>query len=482
MKIAVLSDNTIRGIEWPGPEWYICEYSAVPENIFQPDSYLYQFQPDIILLSLDRHMDTRKVLDCFTKYSSAFILVHNFVNPLPHPVKFYYQRQDIIAANQMLYTICNQYDRVKILDLEELVLEHGRSAMFDSRYYYLAQMKFSYFGLQKVSEQLEQAIHAKFNKRKKCLVLDLDNTLWGGLLADGIQLSDEGPAKAYWDFQRYIKKLESTGIILAVCSKNDEKKALTCIEEHPYMLIRKKDLAAWRINWQDKATNITEIAQELNVGLDSIVFLDDNITERESVQLMLPEVEVPDLPKAPEDYCRFLVDLPHFETFSITSEDEHRAEMYAQERERREESKKFNNYYDFLKDLEIKVSIAPASRLTMDRVAQLSQRTNQFNLNGRKFTRDELEDKEVFHIDYRDRLGNQGIVGAAVLEGTKIIGLYMSCRILGRGVEDAFLAKLTENKATYSYEDTGKNDAIRSFLDKFEGRIPEWIEMNYYES
>jgi len=504
MKIAVLSTHTIQGIEFIGPEWYISEYSRIYEDISQAESKLTAFNPDVILLSLDTRqsepLDT--ILSSLCNHSNAVILVHTDIEPIPSPLRHLHGRRRLHECNLHIYDVVSRYPQAHVLDLDWLVSCYGNK-LFDSRFYFLSNMRFGAFGLEQVSKQLKEAIDILFGQRKKVLVLDLDNTLWGGLLSDGITLSDEGPGKAYHDFQKSIKALSQSGVLLAICSKNDESQALDTIKKNPYMVLRTDDFATWRINWNYKSQNLREIAAELNLNTDSFVFLDDSLFERELIRELSPEISVPDLPEDPSEYASFLAELPYFETFQLTDEDKKRTKMYVQERERNVLSSNFDSYEDFLKGLEIKVVIEHPTEHTLSRIEQLTQRTNQFNVTLRKYSLEELHDLNVYQISYRDRIGEQGIVGAILIENSEIApvlaGFYMSCRILGRGAEEALLETAATDLDLPLYiplKTSSKNHAAQNFfLNRYslqpanEGRmrldkedlkgIPDWIHVEH---
>jgi len=490
MKIAVLSNNTMRGLEWDEHEWYFSEYSKLDADVLNKDSDLYQFNPDIILVSIlpINLGQIGQTVSALTFRCDATILVHNSIELLDRPIRFLQKRHTLHHNFERACIPADEHgvfsNRIHVLDLESLALRHGRDALIDPRFYFLAKRPFGDFGMKLVREQLRQAIEVLTTKRKKCLVVDLDNTLWGGLLADEITLSQDGVGRAFYEFQKSIKVLADSGVILAICSKNDEQQALDVINNHPDMALRIEDFAAWRINWKDKPSNIIEIAEELNIGLDSIVFIDDSLHEVSAVA-SVAGVTAAKVPDEPETLCRWLADQLWFETFSLTETDLNRNEMYVQDRHRREAAEGMS-YEDFLKSLEIKVRIERANEHTLPRVAQLSERTNQFNLNGRVFKVDEIQ--HAYIISYEDRFGSQGIVGAAVIEDENVAGLYMSCRILGRGVEDAFFTKLFVDpgncgKVSMSCElkNTGKNSAAREFINKWKPGVPAWIEIESCE-
>jgi FkbH-like protein len=301
-------------------------------------------------------------------------------------------------------------------------------------------------------------IHPLAGKVCKALVMDLDNTLWGGVIGEdglaGIQVGLDYPGAAYAAVQRVILDLYQRGIILAVCSKNNPADAMEALEHHPEMLLRPHHFASMRINWQDKAQNLREIAAELNIGIEALAFLDDNPAERHWVRSELPEVTVIDLPNDPMDYSQALRDAPVFERLSLSAEDRERGRYYAEQRQRTELESSAVSLEDFYRSLQMEVEIASVTPQTLNRTAQLTQKTNQFNLTTRRYTEQQLTEMtaspewQVRSLRVRDRFGDNGLVGVAIThcigEVCEIDTLLLSCRVIGRTVETALLANLAQ--------------------------------------
>lgn len=488
MKIALLSSYTIDPITYdqPSHEWYISKYTKWHEDVLDKNSALYIFNPDVALVSLDAE-NFNWLFDNLNTLADNFscVFIHSFFRNHLNPLRLSNQKQEDCYRKIDLYNQVSKFSNIEILDIDDIISECG-SNTFDARYYYLAKMPFSNSAMKVMRNQLEIAIQAKLGKRKKCLILDLDNTLWGGLLGDGVEnliLADDGLGKAYFDFQKTILQLSKSGIIIAICSKNDEETALQTINNHPYMILREKDIAAWKINWSPKYENIQQIANQLNIGLDSLLFLDDSPVERESIKIMLPEVTVPDLPIDPSDYSNFLCKLPYFETFVLTEEDQSRNEMYVQERHRNVQ-KSLMSYNDFLKDLKIQVSIYKLNHMNINRISQLTRRTNQFTFSGKKYNVEDLKKicTNVYCISYTDRIGSQGIIGVAIVDETELDSFLMSCRILGRGVEDLFFHLICDKYKPDNilFEATERNKAAQDFFEK-KKEVPTWIEIVFSE-
>jgi FkbH-like protein len=322
---------------------------------------------------------------------------------------------------------------------------------------------------------------------KKCIVLDLDNTLWGGVIGEddirNIQLSLESPGNSFIAFQQALLDHYERGILLAINSRNNPEDAWEVIRTHPNMILKENNFAASRINWNDKVQNLRELAEELNIDLSSMVFLDDDPTNRALVRALLPEVEVPELPAEPEEYARFLNALPYFPATATTDEDSMRGNLYVTERLRRAQEKEYASTEDFLKSLKLELSFYEDDVSHLPRLAQLTEKTNQFNVHKRPLEQHEIASYaenpsfHIFHGRLSDIFGDYGIILFAVVEvrGTEwhIQQLLMSCRVFGRGVEDAFLAWLVrramQDGATYvtiSYEETPKNMPAKAFIDR----------------
>ena len=343
---------------------------------------------------------------------------------------------------------------------------------------------------------------------KKCIVLDLDNTLWGGVVGeDGINniaLSLNPPGNSFMAFQQSLLDHYNRGVILAINSRNNPNDAWEVIRNHPNMILKENNFAAARINWNDKAQNLRELAEELNIGLDSIVFFDDDPTNRELVRALLPEVETPDLPADPSQYAGFLNSLNYFSSKVITDEDKMRGNLYVTERLRKEEEKNYKNKEDFFTNLGLKLFVCEDDSSCLPRLAQLTEKTNQFNIYKKPLTEEEIDnfikspDHTVFHAKLQDKFGDHGIIAFALIDKNKddwhIGSLLMSCRVFGHEVEEAFVGTILKRAAeenikriTIASEETPKNTPAREFIAKHfnngERDVPEtpympsWIKI-----
>ena len=448
--------------------WFISPFNQYPQVILDEDSQLYASNPAFVIVAVaiedilqglpdgqqtsGRLEEAHRRIDDFLnllrrladRLPSASIFVHSFwvarpqINSLRACKDPSAQASLALRANQALASICLEFENLYAVD-PALAMGNTLVDGFDSRFFYLAKMRIGRDAIQAMACHYRRILLAMLGRVKKCLVLDLDQTLWGGILGEdgpeGISLADDGPGKAFQDFQRMLLDYFHSGILLAICSRNDSDLALTTIRSHPQMILRLEHFAAIRINWNDKASNLRSIADELNLGLDSIVFLDDSAFEREQIRSMLPEVAVPDLPDDPSDYPDFAAKLSYFDSISTTREDQRRGAMYVEERQRRELRSHATTLDDFLRGLDISVRVRHAQTAEIDRIVQLIQRTNQFNLSGRRYTAAELHSRlsdnrwHVYTAESRDKIGDSGIVGVAVV-GLQLNGAHLDTFVL----------------------------------------------------
>ena len=323
----------------------------------------------------------------------------------------------------------------------------------------------------------------------KCLVLDLDNTLWGGVIGDdglaGIVIG-QGSAvgEAHLSFQRYALELSRRGVILAVCSKNDESTALEVFDRHPEMLLCRKDIACFIANWDDKATNLRRIAERLNIGTNSLVFADDNPFERNLIRQELPEVAVPELPEDPSFYAACIAAAGYFESLSITTEDEERSQQYQANAQREQLREAVTDMEAYLAGLRMELRCSPFDQVGLPRIVQLINKTNQFNLTTRRYTEAEIQgllrDGATLHLQLRlvDRFGDNGIIALIIgkLAADKSLLLdtwLMSCRVLGRQVESATLNVIVDRARQMGagalvghYRPTAKNAMVKEHYAK----------------
>src|SRR5258707_2253823 len=377
---------------------------------------------------------------------------------------------------------------VLIHDVEAVASWIGRRTWSDDRLWDMAKSFCVFDQLPYVAKNIVDIVMCLRGRVVKCVVLDLDNTLWGGVIGDdgvdGIKLSAHGDGEPFYRLQAYLKELLKRGVLLAVTSKNEMENALLPFEKHPDMLLKRDDISVFVANWNDKAENIRSIRDTLNIGLDSMLFLDDNPFERNLVRGVLPAVIVPELPEDPADYVRAISELNLFETVSFSAEDLRRADLYREEAVRRSEQAQFANADDFLKSLDMRMVAARFDRFQLPRIAQLIQRSNQFNLTTHRYTEAECEalmnDASVLplYAKLSDRLGDHGLIGLVVLspEGEEMVirDWLMSCRVLARGVEQQLMNMVVAEaqsrgctRVRGEYTRTAKNGMVSEFFAQF---------------
>jgi FkbH-like protein len=382
-----------------------------------------------------------------------------------------------------------------LLDINALQNAKGRDAAFDSRLYCVSKSVFGFDFLPCVAERLLGAADVLSGRVRKCLITDLDGVLWGGIVGEvgtaGIEIGELGPGRAFSDLQRWIRALSRRGVAIAVCSKNDEATAKEPFLTHPDMVLRLDDISVFIANWNDKASNIIYIREILNIGFDSIVFIDDSPAERDLVRRMLPEVVVPELPQDASLVLRTLQEANLFETAAVSDEDRRRTAMYRAESRRGEAAAVAADIDAYLQSLEMTARFEAFDAFSVPRAAQLTQRSNQFNLRTKRYTDGDLRAMRADEayitrcLSLTDRFGDYGVVGVVILkreEGGAALfldTLLLSCRVLKRGVEEfvfnALAALAKAEGATYltgEYIPTAKNGLIAGLLSDF-GFRPE---------
>jgi FkbH-like protein len=349
-----------------------------------------------------------------------------------------------------------QRQNLYLNDINYLSAWFGLERWYDKLFWYSYKYAMSYEAIPFLADSVASIIKAIFGKTRKCLVLDLDNTLWGGVIGDdglnGIQIGKETPvAEAFTEFQQYVRDLKDRGVILAVCSKNDDINAREGFT-HPDSILKFEDFSAFQANWDPKHENIRTISVALNIGIDSLVFADDNPVEREIVRSQMPEVAVPELGNSVAKYINALDKTGYFETVSLSSDDLKRSSFYADNNVRQKLQSTFANYDDFLGSLEMKAEINAFSPLYLDRITQLINKTNQFNVTTRRYTQSEIENildnKNYITLYGRllDKFGDNGLISIIIgeIRASEIhLDLWlMSCRVLKRGMEEAMFDQL----------------------------------------
>jgi FkbH-like protein len=390
------------------------------------------------------------------------------------------------CLNQALVEQAGSSD-VQVLDLDRLVDRFGLDYWYDNTRWLQAKIEISPRAAGEYADQVSRVVAAHKGMSRKCLVLDLDNTLWGGVVGDdGIEniVLGQGSAEgeAFLQFQSYAKRLKERGIILAVCSKNERTTAESVFLKHPEMVLRLDDISVFVANWQDKATNIADIAEQLNIGLDSLVVVDDNPAERALIRQSFPVVAVPELPPDPSQYVDCLSNAGYFEAVTITMDDLARSQQYAQNEQRQALAQSSQSIDEYLRSLEMQMASSQFVDVDLPRIAQLINKTNQFNVTTHRKTQAEVSDlasrEENFTLQVRlsDRFGDNGLVSALILVPDQIVSGalemetgIMSCRVFGRQREYEILNALVELLShsqytilTAHYIPTSKNSLIQN--------------------
>ena len=470
-RIAVLSNinlDPLRNLLQSSgfPDLWFGGYNQWQPDLLNPESGLHAFRPDYVFIYLNAEENPPDLhglfaaVDAFAeKNNKTRFIVSNLAFP-PFSVLTYTDRTTAVESefNGALESYASRNDHTVVFDFNRLIRLHGYQALFDDKYWYLGRIRHSNHGFKVLASELKNVLAGLSGKARKVLITDLDNTLWGGVSGEegwqNIQLSPEGPGLAFLDFQKKIKQLQETGVLLASCSKNNEEDIREVFEKNRWMQLKWDDFILHKINWELKTDNIVQIAAALDLGLDSMVFLDDNPIERELVRQSLPEVAVPDFPGDISLLNRWFatdVAYPFFGKWKLTREDSEKTQQYKRNISR-EEVRKQLDYDQFIAQLNIKLTVFHPSAELYPRIAQLTQKTNQFNLAGKRYSDLEIRelsessDHKIFGCDYEDKFGKEGVTGCAIVrtEGDQAFmdTFLLSCRVLGRRVEFAFLDRI----------------------------------------
>ena len=507
LAMAIYGTGVERGFDI---ELFEAEYNQVERQFLDKASDLYRFDADYIVVFQSTHKlltrygkcgdaDRLRLADerldfvrtiCETTDAKIIYCNYpeiddavfgNFANQVEF--SFLYQLRKL---NYKLMEVARECPNLYICDLATIQNKLGRDTVFQPSIYVSTEMVLSIEALPWVASRILDIICALKGKIKKCLVLDLDNTLWGGVIGDdgieNIQIGHGlGIGKAFSEFQLWIKKLKERGVILAVCSKNTESVAKEPFIEHPDMILKLDDIAVFVANWENKADNIRRIQQILNIGFDSMVFLDDNPFERNMVRANIPDIVVPELPEDPGEYLEYLYGLNLFETVSYSAADSERTRQYQVEARRVSERMSFANEDEFLASLEMVSDIQAFTPFNIPRVAQLSQRSNQFNLRTVRYTEGDIErmgkDSEryaPFTFTLADKFGDNGLICVVILEKDNraktlfIDTWFMSCRVLKRGME-----RFTLNVLVRYARDNGFKKIIGEYIPTAKNKMVE---------
>ncbi len=492
-------------------------YGQVLPTLMQRDSAVWQNHPDFavvwtkpesVIESFQRTLDYQRVplenilaeVDQFTaallniRDLVKFAFVPTWVLPAQHHgVGMLEMRKEIGFARTLMQMNLRLAENLEkspnyfVLDAQKWIALIGKAA-FSPKLWYMGKIPFSNEVFKEAAKDIASSVHGLAGKAKKLLVLDLDDTLWGGVLGDvgwkNIRLGGHDfTGEAFVDFQKELKSLTNRGVLLAIVSKNQEAVALEAIREHPEMVLKLDNFAGWKINWEDKAQNIADLVAELNLGLQSVVFIDDNPVERSRVREALPEVLVPDWPEDCMLYKSALLGLRCFDAPAVSSEDSQRTKMVVSDRERGELKKQVSDVNDWLKSLEMTVKVEELNATNLQRAAQLLNKTNQMNLSTRRLTDSELEawskqtGRKFWTFRVSDRVGDSGLTGILSLEignsGAQIVDFILSCRVMGRKIEETMLGVAVQHaraagvaEIVAEYKPTSKNRPCLEFFQK----------------
>ena len=540
IRVAVLGSFTLNGFDETirvkcyekniECKTYVGDYNQYNQDILNNDSKFYQFNPEITFLILDvRHVIGELF---FVPYSLTSLEKEEFVNQkikeitnlintiinnsqshlilteLQIPTYSPYginEKNEEFGLKQMIQKIndgirneTRDEQLVSILDFNEFIQRYGETNVFSYKQFFSGDMKIAIEFIPKFVDELMRFIIAISGMAKKCIVLDLDNTLWGGVVGedgfDNIKLGEEPVGRSYVEFQKRLLGLNQRGIILAINSKNNFDDAIRVIKDHPNMVLKEENFSCMKINWKNKVSNLHEISKELNIGLDSLVFFDDDPVNREFVKEQLKEVLVVDLPTDSSEYPQILTEMNVFESGKITEEDVKRREIYSEQQKRIKFESDIGNFDEFLKQMNIQVEIKKADSFSIPRISQLTLKTNQFNLTTKRYQENEIsslannKDRIVECAKVSDKFGDNGITGVYIVEKNDnewiIDSFLLSCRIIGRGVENVMINQLIERakkedvkRIKGKFISTHKNKPAENFYKEF-GFIEEgdfWV-------
>lgn len=381
--------------------------------------------------------------------------------------------------------LADERNNVFIMDLADIIAERGRRQFYSNKMWYMSGMPYSKEGMTAVCTEIDRSLNAAFETRKKIIVLDLDNTLWGGVIGEdgieGIELSDHKEGQRYFDFQRQLLEMKNRGILLALNSKNNAEETEASIQGHPAMLLRIEDFVSRKINWKNKAVNLKEMETELNITEGGFIFIDDNPIERETVKGECPDALVPEVPIDTTELLSFAENIwfDYCRPLRVLEEDLKKTRMYQNETKRKQEMSKSLNLDDYIAKMEMVANIHRMRPGEKERVVQLLNKTNQFNVTTRRYTQAELEeitlnqDNVIYVVYNSDKYGDNGLIGVLILKGSeidiRIDTFLMSCRVMGRKLEEVIINELTSKyrkKLIGEFIPTTKNDPVKDLYDR----------------
>ncbi len=526
-KVALLSNFTIKGLSdclktksYANDiliDVYEGQYSQWQQEILGID--LYNFNPELIIIVVDffgmnsegyfeygvtnfdlssyvadRLQELDKYLRILKSKTNSKIIISNGVKSPPimgileSKIVMSYS-SEINKYNQLLSAGFVDDSQVFVFDMDNWISNIGKKNSWNTKYFYLADMKIAPQYLPDLAEEMMYFIVPLFGSKKKCIVLDLDNTLWGGIIGEdgleGIRLGPNGDGQPYYYFQKLLLNYKRRGFLLAVCSRNNFDDVKEVFNSHPYMILKENDFVSLRINWEDKASNIQAIAKEINIGLESLVFIDDDKANTALVKETLKVVDVIELGRDPYQYVNQVLSYNGLSTLEYTDEDKRRTDMYLNDRERKKSEVESVDLDSFLKELNIILKINRVDDMSVRRSAQLTQKTNQFNLTSVRYTEENIikllldQNYKLWTLEVVDRFGDYGIVGLCIVHDSgdlwEIDTFLLSCRVLGKKIEIDFLRyilkelDLMESKSIRGkYIKTSKNAQVKDFFKLFD--------------
>ena len=496
IRIAILRSYTIEMIEPVlelrlllegfNPKIFWGGFNQYSQDILDEASSLYKFKPDLILLFIkieevipdfiwrfsektisewSNEIDlkakelTELILKLNSKLTSQVLIQSMSLSAIPYwgindSQRIHNQEKLLDELNRKLLEQLTEMTNVFFWDYNRFLMRKGFESIYDPKLWYLSKNPFKQKAYIEIVNDLLPYILSIQGIGKKCIVLDLDNTLWGGVAGEdgisGVALGHNYPGNCYREFQQKLLMLNHRGIILAINSKNNEEDAFEILDKHPHMVLRRKYFATYQINWENKVHNLRIIANDLNIGIDSMIFIDDNPIECELVRQQLPECTVIQLPDKPYLIPTTINQLQAIENIRLTDEDKKKGEMYQSQIRRKKLEQVSSTLDDFLKSLEMEIEIKEANSFSIPRIAQLTQKTNQFNMTTRRYSEGDIisynnsPNSFVFSVASKDRFGDNGIIGTFILifsENECYIDTFLlSCRVIGRTIEESMIA------------------------------------------
>ena len=494
---------------------YDADYDQIELQTFDDKSELYTFAPQSVLI----FMCTQRLFEAYCSYDGDR---SRFADEKINELKLIYQKiysgtgasivqftyviendcvfgnfglklrssfiYQLYRLNMLLMEYASRTSYLYLVDINNIRNITDTRCFIDNKLYCTSKLAFSLDALPMIAYNVISVIKSLKGITRKCVICDLDNTLWGGIVGDdgieNIQLGELGAGYAYTGFQKWLMELKRRGVLICICSKNDEKTAKAVFSNHPDMTLHLDDIAVFAANWEDKASNIKKIREILNIGMDSIVFIDDNPFERELVKKLIPDITVPDMPEDAALFCEYLKSLDLFETSSFSENDTERTEQYKSEFKRNRLMSDCKDIEEYLKDLEMIAGQSSFDRSSFSRVAQLTQRSNQFNMRTVRYSESDIEriaedDRYITrYYTLKDRFGSYGIVAVLILEKRTdslfVDTFLMSCRVLKRGMEEYIFNDMIQTAVDNGYHyiegeyiPTKKNKQVEKLYDRF---------------